>query len=522
MRHAENTRMTSGMGTPVLSLDRGFAHVMGALALAAAIGAAGCAATPAADAVQSFSGYSVTTRHSGVFNGVAVAYSATFEDIVVTGADGAAQASLFATSYLRDGDSGRTERPVIFIWSGGPSASSQTLHIAGFGPKRLVVPLDVTATIAAPYEAKDNVHTLLDVADLVFVDPVNTGYSRMLAAGDEAYFYSAEGDAASIAQFMGKWLERHGRGDSPVYVLGSSYGSIRAALVAGMLAKSATPLAGAILFSQGVNLVETTQRKNSLIGYASNLSQEAAIAWYHGRSALQEKTVGEVIAQTQEYAMGEYLVAIGKGNSLAEPERVAVASRLAELTGIAAETWLASGLMISKSRFRSELLRDGGLVIGATDARYTAAADSAQAPASPTQGVADVQRANMAEFLQITLPADEYRGFAPGTGSSWDYGGSSTLDGSKLAPEIVRTIFADYDFPAALVPAFEANDKFRVMIATGIFDLLTTVGPARLLASNPAYPADRVEMHEYVGGHAFYSNDGEFERLANDIRHFIR
>ncbi|MGH8221761.1 MAG: S10 family serine carboxypeptidase-like protein [Woeseiaceae bacterium] len=491
------------------------------MALAAIIGSAGCATSATGVAEQSFSNYSVSTRHHGVFNGVPVDYSATFDDTLITNEAGEETASLFATGYVRENVADRALRPVIFIWSGGPSASSQTLHMAGFSPRRLDVPLDVTAPIAAPYETGDNVHTLLDVADLVFVDPANTGFSRILPAGDAAYFHTADGDAESVAQLIEKWLSRNGRGDSPAYVLGSSYGSIRAVLVAGLLAKSPKPLDGAILFSQGVNLVETTQRSNNLIGYASNLSQQAAVAWYHGRTALQDKTVGEVIAEAQTFAMGEYLVALGQGSSLPDTQRREIASRLAELTGVSSETYLESGLMISKSRFRRELLRDQGLVVGATDARYTAPADSEEGPASPTQGVAEVQRAHMLEFLRVTLPMEEYRAFAPGTGSRWDYGGTSTLDGSKLAPDTVRTVFADYDYPGALVPAFEANEDFRVMIATGIYDLLTTVGPARLLASDPDYPEGRVEMHEYIGGHAFYSNDGEFERLANDIRNMV-
>jgi hypothetical protein len=362
---------------------------------------------------------------------------------------------------------------------------------------------------------------MLDVADLVFVDPAGTGFSRILPDGDESYFYSADGDAESVAQFMQKWLQKNRRLDSPIYVLGSSYGSIRAALVAGLLAESATPLDGAILFSQGVNLVETTQRNNNIIGYTSNLSQQAAIAWYHGRTSLQGQSVTQVIDATQEFAMGEYLVALSQGRLLGDAARRAIASRMAELTGVSSDVYLQNDLMIKKSQFRNELLSDRGLVLGATDARYTAPVDGEQVPANPVQGVPEVQLEHMQYFLGITLPMDQYRGFAPGTGNHWDFGGTSTLDGSKLAPDTIRTVFADFDYAGAITPAFEANKAFRVMIATGIYDLLTTVGPARLLASNPAYPGNRIEMHDYVGGHAFYASDDDFERLADDLRKFV-
>lgn len=488
--------------------------------LVAVVTVSAYAASAAEAETPPFSG-SVTTMHSGVFNGERVEYTAILDDTIVTNDAGEAAARLFATSYIRRNVDGAGSRPVIFIWSGGPSASSQTLHMAGFGPRRLVVPSDVTAPIGPPYETEHNEHTLLDVADLVFVDPANTGFSRILPAGKEAQLYSADGDAASIAQFMRTWLAKRDRGDSPAYVLGSSYGSIRAALVAGLFADSSNPLEGAILFSQGVNLVETTQRSNNVMGYATNLSQLAAIAWYHGRSGMQDRPVGEVIDEAEAFAMGDYLTALAQGRFLPDSEKRAIASTLAKMTGIGADAWLASDLVMKKTQFRRELLADRGLVVGATDARYTAPADSETGPASPTRGVDEVQLEHMRQFLGVTLPKEEYRGFAPGTGNRWDYGGTSTIDGSELAPDTVRTVFADFDYPGAIGPAFEANGDFRIMIATGIYDLLTTVGPARLLASHPGYPGDRVVLREYAGGHAFYSNPEEFERLADDIRRFI-
>lgn len=482
---------------------------------------AAAAAHAAAPEPPLYSGYAVTTEHNGVFAGEQIEYTAVFDQTIVPNDAGQAAASLYATSYIRTDVDDTEPRPVIFIWSGGPSASSQTLHMAGFGPRRLSVPTDVAARLAPPWETEHNAHTVLDVADLVFVDPAGTGFSRILPDGEPSDLYSADGDAASIAEFIRRWLSRHERHDSPAYVLGSSYGSIRAALVAGLLAESAEPLAGAILFSQGVNLVETTQRSNNVMGYATNLSQQAAIAWYHGRTALQESPVGDVIEEAERFAMGDYLTALVQGRRLPDAERHAIARRLEALTGVDAGTWLAHDLAMKKTRFRQALLADRGLVMGATDARYTAPADGDSPPPSPTQGVAEVQLEHMQEFLDITLPMDEYRGFAPGTGSAWDYGGTSTIDGSKLAPDTVRTVFADFDYPGAITPAFEANDEFRIMIATGIYDLLTTVGPARLLAAHPDYPVDRVVMHEYAGGHAFYSSPEAFEQLANDIRRFV-
>lgn len=479
-----------------------------------------CAAEPGARA-QSY-GQDFESRHSGTFGGEKVDYLARFEGLPIRNEAGEEIARIHATSYVRENVSEAAERPVIFIWNGGPSAASQPLHMAGFGPRRLVVPLDVGAPIEAPFEAADNPHTVLDVADLVFVDPVETGFSRILPAGDPAWFYSADGDAQSVAQFIRNWLTVHGRPKSPAFVMGTSYGTIRAALVAGILAGTDTPLEGAFLFSQGVNLIETTQRNRNLVGYATNLSQEAAIAWFHGRTAFQHRPVAEVIDAAQEFAMGDYLVALGKGRQLPDAERQAIAERLADFTGIPAGYYVEHSLRIKKTQFRRELLKDRGLVLGAADARYTAAADAKQGPASPTQGVGEVHRAHLRDFLGVTFDPAEYRPMAPVAFGDWDWNGTTTLDGSKAPPGTKSHIFADFDYPAALVPAFAAKETFRIMFATGIHDLLTTVGPARLLANDFDYPAGRIVLREYAGGHAFYSNDAEFERLADDLREFVK
>jgi carboxypeptidase C (cathepsin A) len=486
-------------------------------ALASALLLSACAVSPPA----TFSGHAFRTDHSGTFGGVELNYVAAVEETVLTDEQGRETASMFATSYVRQDVADYGSRPVIFIWNGGPAAASQTLHIAGFGPRRLVVPPDPGAPVAAPYETTHNRHTVLDVADLVFVDPVETGYSRMLPAGDPSYFFSAEGDAEAAAQFIRQWLSNHDRQTSPRFVLGTSYASIRAALVARILTDSPMPLDGAMLFSQGLNLVETTQRRNNVVGYACNMPQIAAIAWYHGRTSMQDRPVAEVIDEMYDFAMGDYLAALAKGRLLPAGNRPAIADRLAGMTGISAEYYLEHDLRINKPTFRRELLKEQGLVLGAADARYVAAADGETGPANPTQGVAEAFRQHLTEFLGVTLPADEYRGFALDIAMNWDYEGWTTLGGGKVPRGSKRSIFADFDYPGEIRHAFDADPDFRVMIATGIYDTLTTVGPARMLAATPGYPADRIVMLEYAGGHAFYSNDAEFERLANDVRLFV-
>lgn len=468
---------------------------------------------------RSFDASSFVTSHAGVFNGKEVEYTARLAETVVSNDDGDATASIYSTDYIADVEN-QADRPIIFMWNGGPIAASQMLHMAGFGPKRLIAPSDVNQPIEPPFEVKDNVHTLLDVADLVFVDPAGTGFSRILAAGSKDYFYSTQGDAESIAQFIRNWLAANERQSSPVFIAGTSYGSIRAAVVAGLLAETENPLDGVILFSQGVNLVETTQRHHNLVGYASNMSQLAAIAWFHGRTAYQDKSVFELIDEAQAFAMSDYLTAIAKGRDIPDRELRRVAKRLAAFTGMDAAYYIENKLLVTKPQFRRDFMKKENMLLAASDARYAFPAD-AEASSNPTvQGASAVHREHLENFLRVDLPLEKYRSFAQDV-EDWDYGGSSTLNREPAPLGAARSVFADFDWSAGLVKAFEAKPSFRLFIGTGVYDSLTTAGPARLLASDINFPGDRVERHEYEGGHSFYSDDAAFERLADDLRAFI-
>lgn len=476
---------------------------------------------PASAAAQTpLDGAVVETLHEGVFNGAKVKYRAVVSETVLENDEGEPAVALSSTAYVRTNTRNKKKRPVIFIWNGGPSAASITLHMAGLGPKRLIAPTDVAAPIGPPYEIQDSPHALLDVADLVFVDPAETGLSRILPAGDRDYYYSTVGDAESVAAYIREWLSANDRGQSPVYVLGTSYGSIRAAMVTGILTDAGVTPAGTILFSQGVNLVESTQRKRSLVGYAVNMPQLAAIAHFHGKTAYQDKSVYDVIDDAYAYFMGDFLQAIAAGRSLPESARRAAAEKAAAFTGLPADYYLAHDLMVTKMQYRQELLKDHGLALASNDARYAFAPDAGASGDPAVQGAGDAHSEYFSQFLKAGEYLSSYRVMAPETGG-WDYAGSSTLGGMKVPLGTPRSVFSDYDWTGELEKAFEANPSYRLMIATGVYDTLTTAGPARLLADDPGLPGERVLRFEYEGGHSFYSNENEIERLSDDLRAFI-
>ena len=454
------------------------------------------------------------TRHSGTFNGQKLNYVATVGETIVTDKDGVPTISFVTTAYVREGMKNQAARPVIFLFNGGPSSSSSWLHMGAFGPKRITVPQDVGAPVPTPYTLQENPYTVLDVADLVFVDPAETGFSRVLPGGKRAEFYTADGDAKSVARFVEAWIKANGREASPKFVLGESYGTIRAALMAGELAKT-MPLDGVVLMGQATNMIETSQRASNVMAYAANLPALAAIAAYHGRADLGGKSMAAFIDEAYAYGMGEYLSALAKGADLPQSDREAIAGRLQQMTGISADYYLAHRLVITKVDFVTELLKDKGLMLGTYDARYTGPAPKAgERPLDPFAKVGDMVAPLLAEHLnknlKVSLPTSDYRAFAPDT-RGWFYNPTGGAGGP----------FNDYDYPAMIGQAFAANPKFRLMVGTGIYDLTTTVGPARYLAAQGYFPKDRVSQKTYEGGHMAYTNEAALKAFTNDVRAFV-
>lgn len=467
-------------------------------------------ATSAAPAAGEPAPRAFVTRHAGVFNGIELGYTATVGEFIQRDGGGGAIARLFVTSYVRDTAAGSDSRPVLFLWNGGPGAASLWLHVGAFGPRRAELPQDPDAEIAPPYRLVPNPHSLLDVADLVFVDPVGTGFSRLVDQSKLKEIYTPVGDAKSVAELIRAWVRTHGRERSPLYALGESYGTIRAVLVADELARD-LPLEGIYLFGQGVNLVETTQRAGNIVGYATNLPALAAIAWYHGRAHPRYRDVSRLIEEAWRFGMKDYLLALARGDALSEAERRRIARRLAEMTGLPAQYYLDNGLVITKQRFRGEILKDRGLVVGFYDGRYTAPAAAEGEPMpDPSMKIRDpfvtLAREQYAGSLAVTLE-DEYRPGDPAA-ARFDWG-------APAHP------FSDYDFAGVLSRLMRSQDCLRLAIGTGIYDTTTTVGPARYLVARSALPRERVAMFEYEGGHMAYSNEAALAAMAQDVRGWL-
>jgi carboxypeptidase C (cathepsin A) len=478
------------------------------LAGASGAGAALAAGTAAAQA----QGGPFVTRHTGTFGGQTVDYTATVGETVLSDARGQPTLRLVTTAYVRTGVDPKT-RPVLFAFNGGPSTSSSTLHMVAIGPKRIAIAEDPKAE-APPASYADNPASPLDACDIVFVDPAETGFSRILPAGSRERFYSLNGDAQSISDLVVAWTRANGREASPKYVLGESYGTMRAAVMAGQLAKT-MPLDGVFLFGQAVNMIETSQRARNVLAYATNLTALAAIAAYHGKSMSRLSDPAAIVDAAYAWGMGEYLQAMLKGHDLPAAQRKTVADKLQAMTGVSAAYYLDHDLTITKVAYAGELLRDRGLILGTYDARYVGPAPKpGQRPTDPMDKVRapiDPMLAKyMAGELGVTWPTADYRSLAPGA-NAWTWSGTLGPGGP----------FLDYDYQARISEAFRANPKFRLMVGTGYYDLTTTIGPARYLVTQSDWPRERVAQRQYVGGHMAYTVPASHKAFTDDIRAFV-
>lgn len=451
----------------------------------------------------------VVTHHQGVFGGAPLRYTATVEGLDV--AVGQSRARIVSFAYTRDGADPAT-RPVIFLFNGGPISPSLYAQM-GLGPKRAAFPDDLNAPQSS-YRLVDNAYSPLDAADLVFFDPAQTGFSRVELGTDPKVFYSVKGDAEELAAFVRAWMTAHGR-SGPVYLFGESYGTNRAAETAGVLAEGPEPfkLGGVFLYGQAVNIIEYAQRPANVVSYVASLPTLAATAWYHGRAAREGRTFEQFTADADAFAKGPYLTALYQGDGLPEAARRPIAEKLQAFTGISADWYLAHGLKITKEEFRVELLRDQGLLLGRSDARYAAPLTKAGRGPDPADVLPKASRAFFERYLRDDLkvgwtepyvtesPVEDINGWTWGAG---------------VSP------FADWPYYLGITKAMQLNPDFRLVVANGWYDTMTTVGAEELLAAQSGWDRAKVTVRAYDGGHMGYSVAATAQALGDDIRRMVR
>ncbi|GAB4182106.1 MAG: peptidase S10 [Wenzhouxiangellaceae bacterium] len=446
-------------------------------------------------------------------------YTATAAEYDLHDDEGQPTARIFAISYTLNNVDDRSQRPVTFVYNGGPGSSSIWLHMAFVGPQVIDVPSDAKAAGVPPYSMKSNPLSLLQVTDLVFMDPVGTGYSHALGEKKDSDFWSVAEDAASMNEFVRLYITREKRWNSPKYLLGESYGTIRAALMGRDLqGDMEIALNGIILVSPAMNMgtLPFFVAGNDL-PYATHLPSLAAAAYYHQRLPNPPDNLDALIDDVREFAATDYLTALFRGDQLADAERQRIAEQLHQYTGLSTEYILRSDLRIYVERFRKELLRDQGLTIGRLDARYVydEVDDIADMPdADPSSNLVSpafvaLFQDYVADDLQVAVEKP-YRSLNRQANQQWQRSGSS------------RSTFAGYiDVTGALTQAATNNPALRVFVANGYHDLTTSFNASEYMMAHSGIDRDQMTIKNYYGGHMMYLYLPSFDALAEDLMSFI-
>jgi carboxypeptidase C (cathepsin A) len=309
------------------------------------------------------------THHAVRIDGQPVAYTATAGTLVLRDDSEKPLAGFFYVFYARDSVNDLAKRPIIYSFNGGPGTASVWMHLGFTGPRRVVYDPD-GFMLEPPYRLSDNEHAILDIGDIVYIDPVGTGYSRMAPGEDPHKFHGVAADIDAMGDVIRVFTTRYDRWKSPKFVIGESYGTTRAAGLAGYLQDQYQ------MYLNGVILVSMTNLgvdRGSDLGYVTELPYMTATAWYHKKlpNDLQNKPLADVIAESERFASGDYQLALFKGGELPPDARTSLARQISRLTGVSDTFVLQNNLRIEKGRFWKELLRDRGLSIGRLDSRYT-------------------------------------------------------------------------------------------------------------------------------------------------------
>jgi carboxypeptidase C (cathepsin A) len=504
-----------------------------ASALAHAKAAASPAPAPSASPAKFWTtAHTVTTHGSVTVGGRVIHYTAKAGTLILRDKADKPTGEMFYVAYFKNGAK-PDHRPLAFVYNGGPGGSSAPLHIGGFGPVR-VRTLSHAHTPAAPYQLVNNAYSLLDVSDLVFVDAMGTGFSRIIdkadgGVGTPKMFYGVDADGKTFAQFITDFLSQYGRWNSPKYLLGESYGTTRSAVVAGILANSDNiDLNGVILLSTILNFDTSIDQANLNPGvnlpYALALPSYAAVAWYHKRLAQPPPRLHPWLDQVQAWAMGPYLAALERGAALPRAEARAIATQMAQYTGLSVHYLLKADLRVTGPQFEQELLAEEGKTTGRLDARFSGptldplAEYAEYDPLISGIGSAYVSAAN--QYLRDTLHFGAGHRYVFLSGSIWnEWKWLHTPPGAGTPAPVTPNVLPD------LALAMTLDPDLKVMVNAGYFDLATpyyaAVYQMRQLPMQPQLQKN-IEFRFYHTGHMIYVRPQGLAHLHENVAQFIR
>ncbi|MFO7682353.1 MAG: peptidase S10 [Chloroflexota bacterium] len=467
----------------------------------------------------------VQTRHTLTINGRLLNYTATTGAIILKEesekedkAEGEkAKASIFFIAYTKDDEEGaeKGKRPLTFAFNGGPGSSSVWLHLGVLGPRR--VHMQDTRLTPPPYRLVENEYSLLDVTDLVFIDPVSTGFSRPVPGEKAKEFHTFTKDIESVGDFIRLYTTRYQRWNSPKFLAGESYGTTRAAGLSGYLQeRHGMYLNGIMLISSILNFQTAYFTNGNDLPFALFLPTYCATAWYHQRlDADLQANLQTTLAEVEAFALGEYTLALMQGDALPAEERQTIAAKLARYTGLSADYIERCNLRIHIHRFTKELLRAQGLTVGRLDTRFTG-----------------LDKDSAGENFEFDPSYAAIQG--PYTATLNDYIRGELAYENDIPYEILKSLYESWsyntfenqfvDVAETMRKAMSINPHLKVFVANGYYDLATPYLATRYTFNHLGLAASlqsNYEMTYYEAGHMMYVHQPSLAQLKSDLARFL-
>lgn len=447
-----------------------------------------------------------------VIGGRTLTYTASAGTLNLKDDKGEERASIFYTSYVLDGVADPSKRPVTFCFNGGPGSSAVWLQLGLLGPRRIDIP-DTVAPPPPPYGLVDNAFGLLDRTDLVFIDPVGTGFSRPLGKAKDEEFHSVKGDVESVGAFVERWTSRNHRWNSPKYVAGESYGTTRAAGLAHFLQQRGLFVNGLVLVSLALDFTTFVFESGNDLPNVLFLPTYAATAAYHGLLPEPPRSLPKFLDEVRAFATDEYAPALLKGTRLDGKRRKALAKKLQHYTGLDAVEIEARDLRIEDMWFAKQLLGSPGKVVGRLDSRYTGRDPDRHSPIATIDPSYDALYGPYAALINEVLRRDlgwdadeEYQVISMKVGEGWKWAQDKRLGFPHVVDDLRKALLA--------------NPHLRVLVANGLYDLATPFFASEYtvdhLMVDPEVRAN-VRLTFYEAGHMMYQHPASLAKLRADL-----
>lgn len=470
--------------------------------------------------------YESKSHQKVTIDGKELNFEATAGTMIVRDENNHPIANFGFTSYIKhDGKSGKVDktRPIMFAYNGGPGSSSFWLHMGVLGPKRIAVN-DPEFNKAAPYQLVNNDYSILDIADLVMIDPVGTGLSVPAGEAEFNDFWGVDQDIRSISLFITQFLIKEGRMSSPKFLLGESYGTFRNAGVMDRLLSQGIALNGVIMVSAVFDVRSLMFPAGDDLSYMVHFPTYAATAWYHDKIPNKPASLSDFLDEVRDFTKNQYTPALFAGDQLTDDQRNQIASELARYTGTDADYWLKADLRVTAGEFFAEFLREEGQTVGRLDSRYTGISQDhiAQTGAFDPQSLA-ISPAYIQTFLDYfheglgvkkELMYSITAGRRPGFQWDWTHQGNAGWGGSMAAintgPDMARALTRD--------------PNLKVLILNGYYDIATVFYGVEHSINHlglPKHIKDNIIMKYYEAGHMMYTHMPSLVKFKNDVGEFI-